>query len=165
MEAGGVRRRSNSSVIGEFKGKYAFLSNFHAHPVKWRNQWWKWSEGPYQSEKTRDLKHKKLIWAAPTPQEAKRLGGPKGLPRHLLREDWDRIKDEVMYKVLVAKFSDAKLRKMLLDTGDAYLVEGNWWGDTYWGVCNGVGKNKLGRLLMRLRKEIRSGQHAVVNSD
>jgi hypothetical protein len=36
---------------------------------------------------------------------------------------------------------------------DARLVEGNTWNDRYWGVCRGVGQNKLGHLLMKLREE------------
>jgi predicted NAD-dependent protein-ADP-ribosyltransferase YbiA (DUF1768 family) len=43
----------------------------------------------------------------------------------------------------------------LLETGDAELVEGNWWDDTFWGVCNGVGQNNLGKILMDTRRELR----------
>ena len=60
-----------------------------------------------------------------------------------------------MYMALWEKFSDPYLREMLLDTGDEELIEGNWWGDQYWGVCNGVGKNRLGNILMLIRKNIR----------
>ena len=62
-----------------------------------------------------------------------------------------------MEEALRIKFSNPKLRKALLDTGDEYLEEGNTWGDQYWGVCNGVGKNKLGKLLMKIRQEIKEG--------
>ena len=41
----------------------------------------------------------------------------------------------------------------LINTGDAILIEGNTWGDTYWGVCDGVGENRLGKLLMEVREE------------
>ena len=54
-----------------------------------------------------------------------------------------------------AKFSkNPILKAKLLATGDAELIEGNWWNDTYWGVCKGVGKNKLGKILMRVRDEL-----------
>jgi predicted NAD-dependent protein-ADP-ribosyltransferase YbiA (DUF1768 family) len=43
---------------------------------------------------------------------------------------------------------------MLKATGDEELVEGNWWNDTFWGVCNGVGENNLGKLLMKIRAEL-----------
>jgi hypothetical protein len=69
-----------------------------------------------------------------------------------MRPDWDEVKIEVMRDVLVSKFQhNSELRQKLIDTGDAYLEEGNWWGDTFWGVCKGKGQNKLGLLLIQLR--------------
>ena len=59
---------------------------------------------------------------------------------------------------LKKKFTEhLDLQERLLATGDAILIEGNTWNDTYWGVCNGVGKNTLGQLLMKIREEIRKG--------
>ena len=52
------------------------------------------------------------------------------------------------------KFKYPELREQLLSTGDQELVEGNWWRDFYWGVCNGVGDNNLGKLLMKIRDDI-----------
>jgi predicted NAD-dependent protein-ADP-ribosyltransferase YbiA (DUF1768 family) len=49
----------------------------------------------------------------------------------------------------------------LLETGDAELIEGNDWGDTFWGVCGGKGNNFLGKLLMEVRKELRSAQPVI----
>jgi hypothetical protein len=63
-----------------------------------------------------------------------------------------------MYRILRAKFTQNKnLRKMLVDTGDAYLEETNYWHDTFWGVYNGIGENNLGKLLMVVRDEINEG--------
>lgn len=53
------------------------------------------------------------------------------------------------------KMSEPKLRSQLLSTGTAELVEGNWWNDRYWGVCNGRGENHLGKILMRIREELK----------
>lgn len=61
-----------------------------------------------------------------------------------------------MLDALRKKFSDDKLRSMLLATGEEYLVEGNTWGDKYWGVCGGIGLNHLGKLLMQVRDELES---------
>lgn len=73
----------------------------------------------------------------------------------LLREDWDQIKVDVMTEVVRLKFQqNPELRTKLLSTGDALLVEGNWWKDTFWGVCNGIGNNHLGQILMKVRSEI-----------
>ena len=73
----------------------------------------------------------------------------------MLRKDWEQVKDDIMYEVVRAKFIQHPiLAQQLLDTRDAELIEGNNWGDTYWGVCNGYGKNMLGRILMRVRDEL-----------
>ncbi|MCH7737275.1 MAG: NADAR family protein [Chloroflexi bacterium] len=60
-----------------------------------------------------------------------------------------------MLELLRDKFRDPVLRQMLLDTGDLELVEGNNWGDRFWGRVSGVGDNHLGRLLMQVRGECR----------
>ena len=62
-----------------------------------------------------------------------------------------------MHGLLQQKFSFTVLKRQLLETGAAELIEGNYWGDRYWGVCKGVGDNWLGKLLMTVRKEIREG--------
>jgi predicted NAD-dependent protein-ADP-ribosyltransferase YbiA (DUF1768 family) len=57
-----------------------------------------------------------------------------------------------------AKFvCNPRLQRMLLDTSDAELVEGNWWGDRFWGTFRGAGRNHLGKILMRVRDELRQG--------
>ena len=49
----------------------------------------------------------------------------------------------------------AELRELLLATGDEALEEAAP-TDFYWGVGrDGTGQNKLGRLLMRIRSELR----------
>jgi predicted NAD-dependent protein-ADP-ribosyltransferase YbiA (DUF1768 family) len=60
-----------------------------------------------------------------------------------------------MRSLLRQKFAHPSMRERLLATGDEELIEGNWWGDTFWGVCNGEGQNQLGKLLMRVRHESR----------
>ena len=47
------------------------------------------------------------------------------------------------------------LKTNLLKTGDAMLIEGNTWGDRIWGQVNGVGENNLGKILMRIREELK----------
>jgi hypothetical protein len=70
-----------------------------------------------------------------------------------IRADWEKIKLNVMYTCLKLKFADPALKQKLLDTGSTQLVEGNWWGDVFWGVCNKKGQNHLGQLLMQVRNE------------
>ena len=60
-----------------------------------------------------------------------------------------------MLSIVRAKFENAYLRRRLIATGDAELMEGNDWGDRFWGVCRGKGENRLGKILMKVRAEIR----------
>jgi ribA/ribD-fused uncharacterized protein len=85
-----------------------------------------------------------------SPSSAKYLG------RHVeLRSDWEDVKDNIMYEIVYNKFSNnLDLRNSLHNTGDAELIEGNWWNDKYWGMSNGEGQNKLGKILMRVRDEL-----------
>lgn len=133
-----------------FRGHWAFLSNFHPVRVHYNGVWYRTAEHAYQAAKTIDHIDHDLIAGAPTPGQAKRY--TRNLP---LREDWGQVKDLIMLNVLRAKFSDPGMAARLLETGEQELVEYNPWHDTYWGICNGVGQNRLGKLLMQVRKEMR----------
>lgn len=137
-------------MIADFEGKYAFLSNFYPSPIFYDGITYPTNEHFFQAMKTLDQEERKKIAAAISPGKAKRLG------RNVqLRADWEQIKVDVMRTGLMLKFSNPVLRTQLIMTGDEELVEGNWWGDTCWGVCNGVGENRLGKLLMQVREEIK----------
>lgn len=148
-------------VIDRFDGtEHAFLSNFfHQAAVPCIDEFgivYATNEAYYQAHKTNDLAARRAIAEAPTPAKAKRLGGPRGIV--LLCPNWEQIKIDVMYAGLKQKFADPELRKLLLATGDAELIEGNTWRDRFWGVYQGQGLNWLGKLLMKLREEIRESE-------
>jgi hypothetical protein len=65
-----------------------------------------------------------------------------------------------MYNLLKSKFSVKTLRAMLLSTQNAMLVSG---GDSFWGQVDGVGENKLGKLLMRVRAEFVKENYDTIN--
>ena len=74
----------------------------------------------------------------------------------MLRNDWEKVKDEIMYNICLCKFTqNEELKQKLLNTGNAELIEGYTWNDTYWGICRGRGKNHLGKILMQIREELR----------
>jgi len=132
-------------MITAFTGEYRWLSNFAACEVKWGELTFPSVEHAYQASKFTDpdlIKRFQVVTAS----EAKRMGRTK--PRF----DWDKL--AVMEYLLNQKFCDPVLRNKLIETGDAELVEGNWWGDTFWGVCGGVGENHLGKLLMKIRSQL-----------
>lgn len=142
-----------NQVIDSFSGEWRPLSNFWYAPVKYDSIVYATNEHAFQAAKTLLVSERIHILGAVSPGEAKRLGR-----QVTLRPDWEEIKIAVMTDLNRQKYADPALRNLLLSTGDASLVEGNHWGDTFWGVCNGVGKNHLGKILMRIRDELQSSQ-------
>ncbi|WP_295031466.1 NADAR family protein [uncultured Methanobrevibacter sp.] len=138
-------------MIDSFREEYYFLSNFYHVDVEYDGIVYKNTEAAFQAQKVLD-DNEKLLFSDLYPREAKKLGR-----RVKLRKDWNDVKDNYMYEICKAKFTQHEdLAEKLLETGDEELVEGNTWNDTYWGVCNGKGKNQLGKTLMRIREELRS---------
>jgi N-glycosidase YbiA len=140
-------------TIDSFSGKYAFLSNFHSAVVELDGVHYPTVEHAYQAAKTLNPTERAEIRVVSAGQ-AKRLGR-----KVKIRPDWEAIKVDVMWNLLVQKFQrNNGFGIWLVNTGDAELVEGNHWGDTYWGVCKGEGLNMLGHLLMARRAELRGGK-------
>ena len=137
-------------MIDKFDGEYAFLSNFYYSPFMFQGRQYPTVEHFFQAHKAKTYEDFISVLVEPTPKGAKQVGR-----KIKMREDWETVKDTIMLEGLRAKFSIKGLREKLLATGDEELIEGNYWHDTYWGVCNGVGKNKLGKMLMQVREEIR----------
>lgn len=142
--------------ISSFSGKYRFLSNFYPAPVILDREVYATVEHAYQAAKTLDLAERVIIREQGTPGRAKRLG------RYLtLRDDWDNVRVGIMAKLLRQKFIiHGSLGRALIETSPAYLIEGNTWGDRFWGAEredeSWVGQNHLGNLLMSLREELSS---------
>lgn len=134
------------------KGKYGFLSNFALYAITIDHKLWSTVEHYFQAQKfpASHSKYAEKIRKAPTPSEAKRLGTSRAVP---IKANWDDIRDDVMQLALYQKFSRHRnIRLKLLATGDEELVEDAPW-DPYWGNGkDGVGKNRLGVLLMELRQ-------------
>ena len=136
--------------IDSFTGAYRFLSNFYNSPfTDKRERIWPTVEHYYQAHKTPIREEFRAIRSAKTPDEAKRLGN-----KCKLRDDWNIVRVLVMRVALRYKFwQNTPLRVKLIETYPRELIEGNTWGDTYWGVCKGVGENMLGFLLTQIRDE------------
>jgi ribA/ribD-fused uncharacterized protein len=139
-------------VINSFTKEFRFLSNFYPHSMMWEYFEPEYTvihyptlEHIYQSFKTHDIAIKKHI-ATLTAGQAKRYARTIQL-----REDWELIKLPIMESLVRTKFCRGELKEMLLATKGFELVEGNNWGDTFWGVCKGQGENHLGKILMRTR--------------
>ncbi len=136
-------------------GTYGCFSNFSRHPIEVGGRTWPTTEHRFQAMKFPDDPDiQERIRLARTPADAKRLAW-----NHAgLRPDWDRVRDEVMLEALRAKFAQhPKLARILLSTGDEELVE-HTEKDSYWGDGgDGSGTNRLGQLLMQVRRELVAG--------
>lgn len=145
-------------MINSFRGDNYFLSNFFPFDFEFEGESYPTAEHAFQAAKTKDPAWKKRIRCADEPGKAKHLG--RRAPLEGGRKVWDARRVDVMREVLRAKFADRVMAGRLLETGNEQLIEGNYWHDTYWGQVKDRGENKLGKLLMELRKELRGGSKA-----
>lgn len=154
--------------IYEFRNEYDWMSNFYTCGVylpQERNvkcldtisqeKLYKFPtiEHAYQASKTliKDEISQFMLQGL-TAGQAKRLGR-----KITLRNDWDDIKLKIMYSLQKQKYSKNKFKKLLINTGDCYIMEGNYWKDTFWGVDLDTmeGENHMGKILMRIRQDIK----------
>lgn len=150
-----LEERVCKPILGFF-GEYRFLSNYHLCKCTLDNIDFISSEHAYMYHKSYDHSYRQSIIEAATPKEAKRIGS-----NVVLRPDWDSFRLTAMLNALQAKFKNEAEAEMLFATGDAYLEETNSWNDTFWGVCNGVGHNKLGIMLMNIRDNIAGSRRGI----
>lgn len=142
----------NRLPITQFKGDYRWLSNFSTACVSMDGELYLSVEHAYQASKTllreeRAAFRKKEVTAA----KAKFMGR-----KVTLRPDWKEKKDFIMENLLKQKFAIPHYKQLLLSTNGRKIIEGNYWNDTYWGINlnTGVGKNKLGIMIMDIRDNI-----------
>lgn len=135
-------------MIRQFTDEYAFLNNFYEVSVEYRGRIYSNNEAAFQAQKTCDKKIQQKFESL-GPIEARNLGKTIAL-----RKDWEAVKDQIMYEICLAKFTQhPDLMDALLYTGNRPLEESNHWNDLYWGTVNGMGENKLGKILMKIRKD------------
>lgn len=135
-------------ILG-FKDSYPFLSNFWLCEVVYKGIVFTSAEQAYVWSKTDDPELKALILSVHIPAKLKRMGA-----KFTLMPNWKTERLPIMKEIIDCKFSDYLMAGRLISTGMRYIEETNWWGDTFWGVCDGVGENNLGRLLMEKRSNL-----------
>ena len=142
-------------VFYKAAGQYGFLSNLYPCEVCIDGKMFVSAEHAYQYAKPNKQAIKDYIQIAPLPRLAAIVG--HGLFMYDVSYDWNDTKVDRMRQVLESKFSNEVLRKKLLETGDAVLIEGSK-TDAFWGIGKkGAGKNMLGSLLTELRKKLKEG--------
>lgn len=144
-----------TGVVKEFRDEYAFLSNYYSCNFKWRDHSFRNSEQAFAyaktfcAQSTAQESFQRGILGAQTPGEAKKLGRSVPLTDVSV---WDATRIQYMREIVHSKFEQVTgLAGQLLNTGAMMLVEGNTWGDTFWGRCGGKGFNHLGVILMEER--------------
>lgn len=142
------------SDILQFSGEHRWLSNFWPCSIKLDADFYPSVEHAYVAAKTLQGHERLAVRFALTAGDAKRMG------RSLtLRDKWDNLKLDYMASFIEQKFSQGSgLADNLLATGDCKIIEGNTWGDRFWGVCSGEGENNLGLLIMNRRDALRAMQ-------
>lgn len=139
------------------KEPYTWLSNMELVDIRLKGHIFPSVEHAYVSEKRpkhdedwRDLCSKREIPAKQLKVYARKIE---------LRPDWEEVKLFVMEHCLRDKFNNPKYKTLLLETGNQNIQEGNYWNDTFWGVDlkqdPNIGENHLGRLIMKIREELR----------
>ena len=129
-----------------FRGEYWFLSNLYPCKIFFNGSTYPCAESAFQAMECVNLNDRK-VFSSLDGVSARRFGR-----KVELRSDWEQVKDSIMYKVLKAKFQQNPELLVKLKQITETIQEDNTWGDTYWGVCDGKGKNKLGELLMTIRR-------------
>ena len=134
-------------TITRFRGPFKFLSNLYATPINYKGHTYCCLEAAYQAQKSLDPAIHERFANIRLPYKARGMGQRI----KTIRPDWFDIRIDIMEELLFIKFSHPHLKEWLQCTGQSKIVECNTWGDTFWGVYDGVGENHLGTLLMKVR--------------
>lgn len=136
-------------MIEAFRHKYRFLSNFAPCTVQYQGKYYLSVEAAYQAAKS-PFADERVPFQSMDAVTAKRAG------RFIsMRKDWPSVRKNIMLGLCRQKFDQEPFKQQLLETGNQHIMEGNTWGDTYWGVYQGFGENHLGRILMQIREELK----------
>ena len=135
------------AIITRFRGPFKFLSNLYPTPITYKGNTYCCLEAAYQAQKSLDPAIQERFANIRLPYKARGMGQRI----KTIRPDWFDIRISIMEELLYIKFSHPQLKEWLQCTGQSKIVECNTWGDTFWGIYNGVGENHLGTLLMKVR--------------
>ena len=140
-------------MIKAFSGENRWLSNFWPATVTLDGVQYPSVENAYQAAKFAPRNRGQFTTCSAP--EAKKFGKVLGKPG----PTWEQDKLSVMEGLIKQKFAaGTELAAKLLATGAEELIEGNWWGDTFWGISHGKGQNHLGKIIMAQRQRLQHEQ-------
>lgn len=150
-------------MICSFSGKYHWLSNFAPVEIQYQGIVYPSVEHAYVAAKTTDIDTRKYIASLSSAGEAKKYGRALKLP-----PNWEKDKLSLMRQLCELKFKQPKYKELLLATQDIPLLEGNTWGDMFWGIVpqsdgSLSGFNNLGEILMKIREDLLNHEYCSGN--
>ena len=138
-------------VINNFTGDFSFLNGFYETPVVYNFRTYRCSECAYYAQKTLDGEKRESF------EKLKGESAYKLNKQLKVRVDWELLKETEMYNITWCKFTQNEdLKKLLLDTGEKFLIDVNTYGDEFWGISEGKGENLRGFILMNIRSRLRT---------
>ena len=154
-------------TISNFKGKYEFLSNFYTGPgsdVTINGIHYATTEHAFQAGKFVKRSLRRQVADCATPGDSKRFA--RALARKVgNRSGWKEADISIywMLKCIRLKFTHPVLARKLVSTHPLNLIEGNTWGDAFWGMVRDKdgrwrGDNWLGKILTHVRAELIAGE-------
>jgi ribA/ribD-fused uncharacterized protein len=156
-----IYRVTENGIYGFFN-EHRFLSNYHICSIVYEGIEYSSTEAAYQAAKIyypdsllrTNIERGRI--AVMSPNEAKQETHKKTF-QDQIRPNWDELRVDIMYELNKYKYlNHPELKQLLLETGDKYLEETNYWNDVFWGICKGNGLNMLGKTLMKIREEIKN---------
>lgn len=151
----------NDIVIGKVNDEGGCWGNMAAYPIVHEGKRWLTTEALFQAMRFKDEEIKETIRSQKSPMAAK-MKAKKNKAAMIIVPMSDKDLENMMLCLRLKIEQHPKLREMLLETGDAFIVEdctrrprasGLFWGaalkDGKWN-----GKNWLGVLWMKLRAEL-----------
>lgn len=129
-----------------------WLSNMNYVKIRYNGITYPSTENFYQAMKYKGDTTRKLI-SKLKPHEAKKYSRDNTMTN----ENFESRKLDIMLYAQREKYSQEPFKSKLLATGNCLLEEGNWWNDKFWGVDikTREGENNLGKIIMRVRQELR----------
>lgn len=144
--------KSELGIIPEFTDEYSFLSNEYQFETNLGGRTYQSLEHAYHSEKSNDPSWKDYCSKKTTKIKDLR----KACLAIVFRNDWNKIKLDLMAYLLLQKFVENEdMKQRLIDTSPKILLNGNFNGDKYWGFClkEERGENMIGNMLMQIRNK------------
>ena len=134
-------------------GELGYLASYSPHGFMKDGVYWKTIEHYYQAQKFYDKEVQQLIIEAETPKQASAIGRNR---IYKLREDWEQVKNEIMYEAVLEKFlQHPNLAEKLMETGNEEIIEDTK-KENYWGCGpNRDGLNVYGKILCKVREELK----------